>query len=674
MFIRKRLVSACVCAVTLLAIACASMRAEVHPASLFSDHMVVQQGKPIHLWGTADRGETISVTLGPDHAQVVADESGAWNATLAPLGLQPGNAALELVLKGKGSAVTIHDVLVGEVWLASGQSNMVYELSKVQDARETLAAADHPDIRMFTVSRVASTVPVKDVTGNWVVAAPTKASGFSAVAYFFALRLEASLHRPIGIFNSSVGGTPIKSWTGLRALEGNSDLLQNALTDVKRLDHYDEDVQAFPAARIAWEDKYKVRDTSYNDAKILAEYSATDADLSSWQKTDFPLRATNMKVKNGTVTWFRCNFNVDASVASTAQRINFGSIHESGIVWLNGVRIGDHGLKATELPVGQFNINIPHGLLKESGNTLVLRIFAHDAALTWFGNIPVAFAPAEASRQYIFPIKGDWYRKTEVEFPPVDQAGVDSYPQLPNIQKNVVSTVLYHGMIEPLRDYSLSGAIWYQGESDAGHGDVYRVELPLMIADWRRQWQDDWPFYIVQLPNYGILSLDANSISWAGLREAQQKVADSVPNTGLAVTIDSGIADVLHPPNKKPVGDRLALLALARLYKLPVKDSGPMYSSMSIVGNSVRIALKNAEGLNSLNDPIKNFVIAGSDQKFYPATALIEGETLVVSSREVPHPVAVRYAFTNSPDKAFLYNADGLPLAPFRTDDWKLGR
>jgi len=656
--------------IALLAAGRLPARAEVHPSKLFSDHMVVQQGKPIPVWGTADPGETIAIDLGPDHAKAVADSTGNWAVSLAPLQAQPGNAPLKLTFKGAGPEVVVQDVLVGEVWLASGQSNMTYEMSAVVNAKQEIAAANHPDIRMFTVGRNGySPLPVQDVAGSWVVATPATIVNFSAVAYYFALKLETALHVPIGIINSSRSGSPIKAWTSLRALASVPAMQLTAGTEVDHAVHFDDEMKAFLAARPAWESQYGIRDTTADDARVLAGYVSGEG--VAWKPSDFPVKRAANDVKTGAVTWFRGSFLLDAATAAATKRVNAGVVRESCILWINGTRVGDYGLKMTDPAKGDLVFNLPAGLLKAGSNTIVLRIFAHDADLTMLGSKPVVLENGDGTPFGSTTPQIEWQRATEVKFPAVDAGAAAAYPQPPRPMTADTSTVLYRSMIEPLRDYSIRGAIWYQGESNAGQQE-YREQLPLMVEDWRRQWHDSWPFYLVQLPNFGVPGrYDPDRSPWAVTREIQQQIVASLPNSALAVTIDTGDPKLLHPPNKKPVGERLALLALARTYKLPVHDSGPTYVSYKVDGGKIRVVLANADGLHSPNTPLEEFAVAGADKKFHPAVAMIDGTSLVVSSPDVLHPVAVRYAYTDGPEKADIYNADGLPLAPFRTDDWQ---
>lgn len=650
----------------------AKARAEVKLAALFCDHMVVQQGKAVPVWGWADPGETVKISLGTDSAEAVADAGGAWSALLAPLKVQPGNKALELSVKGKASEVTVHDVLVGEVWLASGQSNMVFQMPGVVNAKAEMAAAEHPMVRMFTVQRRVSLTVPKDVEGKWEVAQANQVANFSAVAYYFAVKLQAALGVPVGIINSSVGGSPVRAWESLDALKSIPAAYKASSEEVDKGLHFDERMAEFAQARAAWEDKYGIHDAPVDDAKVLAEFTGDDVDMKKWKPTEFPLSHADSQVKSGAVRWFRGSFDVSAAAAGKAQRLDVGPIRESVIAWINGVRVGENGTKPTDPLIGDVSFKVAAGVVHAGNNTVVIRTFAHDAALTRFGNTPVSLVTTDGTALKT-EADAKWFARTEITFPPVDAAGTAAYPVPPAPVSLNTATSLRNAMIVPLRDVGLAGAIWYQGESNAGQA-LYRDELTAMIAEWRTQWHDAWPFYIVQLPNYGTRT-DYKTLGqsgWAVTREIEQQVADTVPNSGFAVMIDTGDVTLLHPPNKKPVGERLALLAMARVYKLPVAADGPRYVSAKFDGDKVRIKLTNADGLTSPNVPLPEFIVAGADKKFYPATAVIDGDALVVSCPEVGKPVAVRYAWSDGPVKADVYNAAGLPLAPFRTDDWPL--
>ncbi|HEY0945058.1 MAG TPA: sialate O-acetylesterase [Opitutaceae bacterium] len=493
-----------------------ALRADVALAPLFQDHAVLQQGKPVPVWGRADAGEKVTVTFAGQTAHATADADGRWILYLDTL---PANATpAELVATGRNTVI-VRDVLVGEVWLCSGQSNMEWPVSRAQNAKEEIATASFPLIRHFKVKRTVADAPQENVEGAWAVCSPETAAHFTAVGYFFARDLHRKLGVPVGLVNSSWGGTPVESWMSPAALHSEP---------------------AFAVVRERWQ-------------KTLDEYPAKKAGF-------------------------------DEKVAAWEQ--------------------------------------------KEAAARV-----AGEAAL------------AEFRQQNPRP----WGLRG---------APGDSWTPMG----------LYNAMINPLVPYALRGALWYQGESNAGHASEYHALFAAMITWWRAHFgQGDFPFYWVQLANYKAGNGDGTD--WAFLREAQTQTL-SLPNTGQALAIDIGNPDDIHPTNKQEVGRRLALIAKTRIYEVPGDFSGPQFVSATPEGAAMRVRFNYADnGLTAGAKPLQSFVIAGADRKFYPATARIERDTVVVSAPEVKEPVAVRYAWSNSPE-ANLFNGAGLPACPFRSDSW----
>lgn len=499
-----------------LALLClgASLHADVVPAALFTNHAVLQRNKPIPVWGTADAGEKVSVTFAGQTVSTTADAKGKWRVDLAPVPATKSGS--QLVIKGNNT-ITLSDVVVGEVWLASGQSNMAWTVEKTYDTTiDVAASANFPLIRHISIERTIAHAPANSVKisrGAWQVAGPNTTAGFSAVGYYFAKDIHTVTGVPVGIINSSWGGTPVESWTSPNALSSNPDFA--------------------PVAQ-RWE-------------RVVANYPKAvenyNVDLAEWRKE-----------RN------------DANARG------------------------------------------------------------------------VAFTKPEPRRPS----------------PP------DKNPHKPS--------VLYNGMIHPLLPYALRGAIWYQGESNAGRASEYRALFSAMISDWRARFgQGDFSFYWVQLANYKAKIPDG--IEWAFLREAQTQTL-SLPKTGQAVIIDIGDVRDIHPRNKKDVGRRLARLALKRDYGVNVVDSGPVFSKAVREGAGFRIRFTNTDGglIAPLNE-LGGFELAGEDKVFKPASAEIEKNTVVVTSPDVAAPVAVRYAWRNAP-AAGLFNLEGLPAVPFRTDTW----
>jgi sialate O-acetylesterase len=540
-----------------LAIA-SNLHADVKLPAIFGDHMVLQQDGKIPVWGTAASGENVKVTVGTSEGQATADADGHWRVDLPAL---PTNATgLTMTVAGKNT-VTFQDVLVGEVWLASGQSNMELHLGELKgrpnvvNMDDIIAQAANPQIRLFVVDHQPGIIPKTDVQGTWKVCTPESASAFSAVGYFFGKDLQDALKRPVGLIGSYWGGTPIQTWTSYDALK--ADKLTATQTDglEKRKSDFPKDAAAQTA--------------------LLADYHAK---VDDWQK------------------------NIDAPYQDVIRK------------WQKDVE--------TAKAAGQ----------------------------------PEPPRPNESANR----------------------------PQSPDGEGGEPTT-LFNGMINPLIPYAIKGAIWYQGESNAGGwGDGYDTMLASMITDWRTRWNEgDFTFLIVQIANIDNRYPMPTDSGWAGVRGGEAKVSQTLPKTGLATAVDLGEAHNIHPVDKFDVGKRLAAEAERIAYGQNIVSSGPVFSGMTVEGNKARIKFKDiGSGLvigKSPRDPkdfplpstteIVGFAIAGDDKKWSWAKAVINGNDVVVSSDQVPNPTAVRYGWAQNPE-INLYNKDGYPAIPFRTDDW----
>ena len=637
------------------------VRAEVHLPSIISDNMVLQSGMKVRIWGTANAGERVTVTFGKNAANTVADAQGRWQIWLGPL--KPGPPA-ELIVKGD-NVLTIKNVLVGEVWICSGQSNMEWPLNNTDNATETLAESKYPEIRLFTVEKKTATSPLDDVRGRWVVTTPEEAAHFSAVGYFFGRELYQHLKSPIGLIHTSWGGTPAEAWTSHEGLLSSPELKPI-------LDRYESSLNAMPATKdnyaralAKWEE-----DNLYVDRENKGEalgYANPGISTSDWQKIDLPKQFEAAGLMIDGAVWFRREVVVPEIWAGSNLVLNLTAIDDFDITYFNGKKIGSTGSETPDSYQVPRMYVVPGSLVHAGTNLIAVRVFdrAGEGGFGSAGEMSLRSPNFDLSKA--ISLRGSWDYKVELALEP-KHVDWGTRPEPVSGTNQNSPSVLYNAMLAPLVPFAIRGAIWYQGESNAGRAYQYRTLFPFMIRDWRRAWGHAFPFYFVQLANWRPRREQPDDSDWAELREAQFMTLHE-PQTGMAVAIDIGGED-LHPRNKLDVGRRLAAWALADVYGEKVVPSGPLFDGFSIEGDKIRIKFKHGVGLKT-NDgaAVKGFAIAGDDRKFVWAEARIEGQTVVVWSPSISKPVAVRYAWADNP-AVNLYNKAGLPASPFRTDDW----
>jgi sialate O-acetylesterase len=633
---------------------------EIKLPALFSDHVVLQRDAPVPVWGWADPDEEISVEFAGQLKTAKAGADGKWMVKLDPLAVNAEPRDLKI-----GGRV-IHDVLVGDVWLCSGQSNMGMQVRDVTDGGKEVAEAKFPAIRLHSVAQNPALVPATDSKGQWNTCSPETVSTFSAAAYFFGRELQRELKIPIGLLHSSVGGTPAEAWTRLDALKTVPALAGRADLEIAQIQAQEEENKDFTARRDAWEVKNSVKPPPVSEA--ARGWADPALDSSDWQRVKLPGRWAQFGAKAGGVFWVRKEVELPESAAGKAFPLALNWVSEQyDTAFFNGVEVG----RANDNPPGFYNVqrryNVPGELVKSGRNVIAVRIVSatQHAGMWQWGNalgLPVAVRGS---------VDDQWVMKTESVFLEVSADALQARPKVNNLPFRNVSAALYNGMIAPLIPFGIRGAIWYQGESNSSRNKEYRELLSLMVRDWRAQWgQGEFPFILQQLVNNGAPSKDPNpSGGWPFLREAQMQVAAGLPNVGIAIGIELGDPLTIHPPNKQDVGRRLGLVALEKVYARPVESSGPRFDSMKAEGHAIRVRFTHAEGLVAKGAPPRNFVIAGADKKFVWAEAKVEGDSVLVSSPQVPEPVAVRYAWADNPAGCNLYNAVGLPAAPFRTDE-----
>ena len=635
-------------------------RGDVKLPALIGDNMVVQQGMKDRIWGWAEPGENVTVSMAGLRAAAAADSKGRWEVRIGPF---EAGGPYEMTIAAKNTVV-LKNVLAGEVWVASGQSNMEWPLQNAAHGAEAVAQADVPQIHLFTVTKATSVTPLDDVQGRWVVCSPQTAGAFSAVAYFFGRELQLELKVPVGLIHSSWGGTPAEAWTSRPTLARNPEFKQMVDAVDRAADDLPRALKEYRAAQAKWEKEHFVQDPGNKGFDL--GYARGDFPDQGWQRMKLPQYWESAGLLIDGAVWFRKTVEVPADRAGKDLILSLGPIDDFDTTYFNGTRVGGIGEETPNYWMAPRKYTVPGSLVRAGRNVIAVRAFDHvgnggfggAAADMWLGG---PGAPA-------ITLAGEWLYKVELGLEPatVDYA---TQPIAPLGAGNPNSpTVLYNAMIAPLTHYAIRGAIWYQGESNAGRARQYRALFPAMIRNWRQDWvQGEFPFLFVQLANYQPRKPEPGDSDWAELREAQLMTLKE-PATGMAVIIDIGEAGDIHPRNKQDVGHRLALWALAKSYGRHLEFSGPFYESYAVEGNKIRLRFSHGEGLRASGaGAIKGFAIAAADGKFVWAEARIEGSDVVVWSESVAHPTSVRYGWADNPE-VNLSNAAGLPASPFRTD------
>jgi sialate O-acetylesterase len=608
---------------------------------LIGDHMVLQQQRPIHIWGKADPGEQIVVSLAGVKRSTAAGASRSWSVQLPA---RRAGGPFTMSIRGKRE-ILLKDVMIGEVWVASGQSNMTFALSGSDGAAEEIPKADYPNLRLFTVPKKVANQPQADtLPASWRACTPESAKEFSAVAYYFARELHRKLNVPIGIIEDAWPGTAIEEWIAPDALMRISGhTAPHVPVDRQPFSLEFDDFELVPAAPESRPDSFSNFDdsTSKNSTGGYWSYTwndapATSVDLISPGRGN---RGYAIRVSGGTDasddSRLVARLHVDNSPADL-------SAYDGIRFWVRGN--GSFRLLTLQPSITDWD-NYSTKPVQASGEWRQEFVAFKDLRQEGWGVVKdLTLAALEGIAIECLPASG--------------------YPDRPQ-------SGLYEGMMAPVLPYAFRGAIWYQGESNALAAYSYQKLLPGLISNWRAVARDQFPFLIVQLPNHGAIPEQPGESAWAELREAQLLTMEQVPDTGMAVTIDVGDPKDLHPHRKAEVGERLALWAMGTTYARPIVYSGPIYRSAKADGNRVVIEFDHVGGglVGDAEGRVKGFAIAGADHKFHWADAVIQGATVVVSSPEVGHPVAVRYAWGDSPI-CNLYNREGLPASPFRTDDW----
>ena len=628
----------------------------LHP--LFTDNMVLQRGIADPVWGWTTPGQAVTVRLTGKNgkamtAKAVANADGKWTAHLPLLSAGPGGP-YTLTASSQGKTETRGNILVGDVWICSGQSNMEFGLGMTDNSAAEIAAANYPNIRLFlTDHSIAATPQAVPAGGTWAVCTPDTVkqggwNGFSAVGYFFGRDLQQKINVPIGLIETDWGGTPAQAWTSTAALETMPDFRPALEAQRQALTA----AGGYPAKMAAWytrNDKGSAPGTQSWAAPALDALAWPTMTLpQAWEGAGIPALANF----DG-VVWHRKEFLLTAAQTKAPLMLHLGPIDDRDTTFINGVKVG-----ATDDHLVDRAYSVPAAALRTGRNVIAIRVL-DTGGIGGVNGTPGQMFLDFGTNQV--SLAGDWAYKIGGALP----AG-DPPPTLGGDQNQ--PTVLYNGMIAPLVSYGIKGVIWYQGESNAGNAKQYQTLLPAMINDWRGRWgEGNFPFLIVQLANFGGNPDQPSESGWAELREAQSLTAVNLPKTGLAVAVDVGNPKDIHPTNKQEVGRRLALAAETVAYGLPGESSGPVFTDMKIGPGAIRVDFSHATGgLVAKGGSLTGFAIAGSDGKFVYADAKIDGNGVVVSSPSVPNPTDVRYGWADSP-VCSLYNGFGLPASPFRT-------
>jgi sialate O-acetylesterase len=612
---------------------------------MFGSHMVLQRDRPNTFWGWTSPGTRVTVTVGGRRTSGVADGNGKWVARISP---PPVGGPYTVNVDGP-EHVQLDDVLVGDVWICSGQSNMEMGIGLVKNAQAEIASANYPGVRLFLVQHDIAFAPTQLPVGAWAVCSPQSVAangwgGFSAAAYFFGRELHQKLKIPIGLVETCWGGTIAEAWTSKQGLKSFPEF-QPAIAGVEAL------MNSSGLSQSEKIDKWmRANDPSSSSADKMPGFKGdtTSADPA-------PIYEQLGLDKFDGVVWFQREVILPDTIPAGTATLLLGTVDDMDTTWINGTKVGESFSYAQNR-----QYQVQPSALKPGRNVLTIRVLDTGGPGGLMTPDKLALRLGDGSE---ISLVGGWRYGVGANLSkssPLPALALDN----PN-----VPTLLYNGMIAPVAPLAMKGAIWYQGESNAGRAQQYQRLLPAMIGDWRRTWgQGDFPFLIVQLANFATRHPEPFDDPWAQLRDAQTYTADHVRNAGMAVAIDIGDGFDIHPKDKQNVGHRLALAAERVAYGEDIIASGPVLHSSERNLKTIRLKFDHAAGgLHSSEPKLAGFQISGIDHKFYWADARIEGDVVVVSSPNVPSPVAVRYAWDSNPE-ATLYNAAGLPAVPFKTD------
>ena len=635
--------------------------------SLFSDHMVLQQKSNVKFWGTDKPNNEITIsTSWENESKTIVDINGHWNVSI---GTPSAGGPFKIEIKSNQHKIVLNDIMIGEVWLASGQSNMEMTLMGwppndiINNADEEIAKSSNSKIRMFNVEKQISINPLGDVKGSWKVSSPEETKNFSASAYFFAKELFKKLQVPIGIINSSWGGTPAESWTSKKTIDTFNEF-KSVTQSINTSDLFKNELKwfsQFKAIGIPTTDEQWINLNLLDN--LIVETSYNDSD---WEEIQLPGRYDNQingGEFNGAV-WFRKNIVIDN--LDSDYILTIGAVDDMDETYVNGHKIG--GLIGMGFWNKKREFKIPKSILKKGNNTIAVRAIDAEGVGEIIGPMTLSNNNIKVS------LNGNWKYKLIAEiynnkFYLYGINNIDFNSRIKTIKLNSgVPTVLYNGMINPLVPYTIKGVIWYQGESNVGRADQYENLFPAMIRDWREKWNYDFPFYYVQIAPYQYnINKDSSLDQSQELREAQRNSLKT-KNTGMVVTMDIGNFNNIHPSNKQDIGSRLARLALSNNYSINIVPSGPIFNGLKVIGSKLILEFENPGSRLISKGDLLGFEIAGADKKYVFANAKIINNQVELYSDKIKNPLYARYAWK---DKAVpsLFNLEGLPASSFKYEE-----
>jgi sialate O-acetylesterase len=676
----------------------ASVRAEVSAACIFTDSMVLQRDKPVPIWGKGAPGEAVTVEFLDQKVTTKTGEDGRWKVALKPLATD--DKGHELTVSGPDKKIVFKDVLVGEVWLCAGQSNMVWQVRNCANAKEEIAAANYPKMRVFQVGyakaddhgysidpsllvKSYALRPQDKCNGYWVPSNPTNAGAFSGMAYYFGRDLHKELNVPVGLIVSAVGATAIEAWMSVDQLKDIPAYHNRAVAFELLANDYLANPDGHPNALEAEKARFAEQQANWflqldeEDPGLRNKWMDSDFDDANWGTFDLPVSADNNPIGAPVASvWFRKQVTIPSQWVGKDLEISLGVIDSADETFVNGTHVGKTWFDTKEYWKVSRKYSISAADVSTTKLLVAMRLLKVAYAMAPFGPADQMYVTlkGDAAAEHV-SLTGAWRSKKAKALDP----GIE--PRIAEMNKARPGGhygqpgVMHNGMINPIAPYAIRGVVWSHGGANAPMYTDYRSLLPGLISGWRQEWgQGDFPFCVVQQSDcYEQQTAPVERAAWVNLRQAQMS-ALTLPNTFVVPTIGCGDSDNVHYKNKQEAGRRIMLAAMGEVYgKKDRTWMSPMYKSMKVEGNKIRLTFNFGRGMHSRGDPPVGFVVAGADRTFYFGQAKIEGDEVVVWSDKVPNPVAVRYAWAINP-VCNVYNDQDLPILPFTTDSWDVSQ